>query len=326
MAAPLAVSVVIPVFNEAETLVELCREVQTHAADFADKLEIIFVDDGSTDRTGEILAELADREAQVGVVSLAINSGKAAALEAGFRHVKGDVVITLDGDLQDDPREIPRFIATLREGFDLVSGWKVDRRDPWHKTVPSRIFNFVVARVFALPLHDFNCGFKAYRREVVDRLELYGEMHRFIPVLAHAMGARVTEIPVEHHPRRSGRSKYGLGRLVKGFLDFVTVFVTTRYLKRPLHFFGALGIGLGGIGSVLLIYLAALWLLGERPIGNRPLLFYGILLAILGVQLFSLGIVSELLVRLGHRREEPLVTTTRGLAGTSGRRGTRWAE
>ena len=326
MAEPLTVSVVIPVFNEAETLVELCREVQTHAGGSADNLEIIFVDDGSTDQTRKVLADLADREPQVGVITLAVNSGKAAALDAGFHYVRGDVVITLDGDLQDDPKEIPRFIAKLREGFDVVSGWKADRRDPWNKTIPSKIFNLVVARVFALPLHDFNCGFKAYRREVVDRLELYGEMHRFIPVLAHAMGARVTEIPVEHHPRRFGRSKYGLGRLLKGFLDFVTVFVTTRYLKRPLHFFGALGIGLGGIGGVLLTYLAALWLLGERPIGNRPLLFYAILLAVLGVQLFSLGIVSELLVRLGRRRDEPLVTATRGLGGITGRRGTRWTE
>lgn len=308
------ISVVVPVYNEAESLPELCEAILEHAGRVSEDLEVLFVDDGSSDGSGRVVEELCRRDPRVGLIAFGVNAGKSAALDAGFRRVSGDVVVTLDGDLQDDPKEIPRLVAKLDEGYDLVSGWKVKRRDPWHKTAPSRLFNAVVRTVFRVPLHDFNCGFKAYRRSVVDRLHIYGELHRFIPVLAAGMGARIAELPVEHHPRRYGRSKYGLGRLVKGLLDLVTVLVTVRYIQRPLHLFGSVGLASAGVGGLLLAYLAVLWLAGVRPIGNRPLLFYAMLLAILGVQLFSFGILAELLTRFGGRRGGPMIVTSEGCA------------
>lgn len=234
---------------------------------------------------------------------LASNQGKSAVLDVGFRNAGGDIIITMDADLQDDPAEIPRFVEKMNEGFDLVSGWKSVRHDPWHKTIPSRLFNAVVRGVCGVQIHDVNCGFKAYSRRSAEHLSLYGELHRFVPVFVANAGGRVTEIKVQHHPRRHGRSKYGLGRLPKGLFDLMTVLLTTRYLKRPMHFFGWLGMLSSSVGGVMLGYLAVLWTLGFRPIGNRPMLFYGLLLLIVGVQLFSLGLLGELINRFGHKSE-----------------------
>lgn len=299
------ISFVVPLYNEEASLAELLAGIVEHVSGVADDYEVIFVDDGSTDGSLQVLRELRAGNARVRVISFTVNHGKAEALDIGFRHARGDIVFTMDADLQDDPVEIPAFVAKLEEGYDLVSGWKVHRNDPWHKTLPSRFFNFVVSRAFGLRLHDFNCGYKAYRRAVARRLRLYGELHRFIPAVASSHGARITEIPVRHHARRFGRSKYGPDRLLKGFLDLVTVLVITRYLKRPLHLFGTIGLLSGAVGGSGIAYLAVLWLCGVRPIGNRPLLFYGILLVIVGVQLFSLGIVAELLVNFSHPYEGP---------------------
>jgi glycosyltransferase involved in cell wall biosynthesis len=228
------------------------------------------------------------------VIRLRRNFGKAAALAAGFAQARGDTVVTIDADLQDDPGEIPKLLVKLEEGFDLVSGWKQKRRDPLRRRVLSRIFNLVTGRVSGLRLHDLNCGLKAYRAEVVRGLRLYGELHRFIPVLAHYRGYRVAELPVNHRPREHGRSRYGLERYVRGFLDLLTVSFIGRYRHRPLHLFGGLGLVLGFLGFAILVYLTVVKLLGHA-IGERPLLTLGVLLVVVGLQFFSLGLISEML-------------------------------
>lgn len=304
------ISVVIPLLNERDTLEALVEGIQQNVTGNNQLNEILFVDDGSTDGSFELLKELSLKHPVIKVIRLAVNCGKADALDVGFRSVSGDIVITMDADLQDDPTEIPRFIEKINEGYDLVSGWKEHRLDPWHKTFPSKIFNAFVSRVFHLPLKDFNCGFKAYRGSLVKRIHIYGELHRFIPVIAKYLGARIAQISVKHHPRQHGKSKYGVERLLKGFLDLITVLVTTRYLKRPLHFFGFIGVGCSGLGGLMLTYLAGLWICGVRPIGNRPMLFYGMVLLLLGMQVLSLGIVAELFIRFNHQAVRPVIAET----------------
>ncbi|HEV8686790.1 MAG TPA: glycosyltransferase family 2 protein, partial [Gaiellaceae bacterium] len=230
----------------------------------------------------------------VRVVRLRRNFGKAAALDAGFRNATGDIVVTMDGDLQDDPAEIPRLLAKLDEGFDLVSGWKARRRDPLSRRVLSRVFNWVTGRVSGVRLHDMNCGLKAYRAEVVRGLSIYGELHRFIPVLAHYRGFRVGELSVNHRPRREGRSRYGMERYLRGFLDLLTVTFMGRYRHRPLHLFGGLGLALGFAGFLICLYLTALWFAGHA-IGHRPLLTLGVLLVVVGMQFLSLGLIGEMI-------------------------------
>ena len=262
--------------------------------------EAVFVDDGSTDASFAALTRVHAENGNVKIVRLRRNFGKAAALAAGFRHAAGDVVVTIDADLQDDPAEIPRLLAKLDEGFDLVSGWKAERRDPLSRRLLSRIFNSVVGRVSGLRLHDLNCGLKAYRADVVRTLRIYGELHRFLPVLAHDRGYRVAELPVNHRRRRHGKSRYGVERYLRGLLDFLTVWFMGRYRHRPLHLFGGLGLVMGGIGTALLVYLTVLKATGE-PIGHRPLLTLGVLLVVVGLQFFSLGLLSELIT--SHHEE-----------------------
>ena len=299
------ISVVVPVLDEEETLTPLVEGIRhvTALRGGTNSREIILVDDGSRDGSWQVMQDLARRyPGEVRVRRLRRNFGKAVALEAGFRVATGEVILTMDADLQDDPREIPRFLAAIDGGLDLVSGWKRRRRDPLSKTAPSRLFNWVTAWLTGVPLHDFNCGFKAYRRGLIDRLRLYGELHRYIPVLAHDAGFRIGEIEVEHHPRRHGVTKYGFERYLRGFLDLITVLATTRYLHRPAHLFGGLGMASGLAGFLILSYLSVLWVMGMGPIGSRPLFFLGVLLVILSVQMISLGIVAELLVRLSNHR------------------------
>jgi dolichol-phosphate mannosyltransferase len=240
----------------------------------------------------------------VRVVRLRRNFGKAAALAAGFAHAEGDIVVTIDADLQDDPAEIPRLLAKLDEGFDLVSGWKAHRRDPLTRRAPSRIFNWVTGHVSGLRLHDLNCGLKAYRADVVKDLRLYGELHRFIPVLAHYRGHRIAELPVNHRPRKHGRSRYGIERYLRGFLDLLTVSFIGRYRHRPLHLFGGLGLVLGVLGFAVLVYLTFLKFEGHA-IGQRPLLILGVLLVVVGLQFFSLGLISELITSQHEERTAP---------------------
>lgn len=294
------VSLVIPVRDEADSVVPLFEELVSAMTPLGLRWEVVFVDDGSTDDTFARLEELhrdsQARDRRVRVIQFRRNFGKSAALAAGFRAAGGRIVITMDGDLQDDPAEIPRLLTRLEEGYDLVSGWKKTRHDPLSKTLPSRLFNRVLAWIAGVPLHDFNCGFKAYRQEVVREIPLHGELHRFIPALAHAKGFRVTELVVNHRPRQHGRSKYGWGRLLQGFLDLHTVVLLTRYATKPLHLFGGTGIACFLAGLAANLYLTTLWVLGQRPIGNRPLLLLGVLLMILGIQLLSLGLIGEMLI------------------------------
>ncbi len=312
---PKSISIVVPVFDEEGTLRELHDGILEVVEPLGRRYEIIFVDDGSNDGSAAIMRELSDAHSGTRAVLLASNQGKAAALDIGFRHAGGDIVITMDADLQDDPAEIPRFIAAVEEGHDLVCGWKAVRRDPWHKTFPSKVFNAIVRTTCGVKVHDINCGFKAYSRRALEGLSLYGEMHRFVPVFVAGAGGKISEIQVEHHPRRHGRSKYGLRRLPKGLFDLLTVLLTTRYLRRPMHFFGWLGLLSSGFGGLMLVYLAVLWVLGDRPIGNRPLLFYGLLLVIVGVQLFSLGLLAELVNKFSHRSEPTVMLERIGFDG-----------
>ncbi len=300
------ISVVVPIHNEEENLAALHGELAVvFADDSRGPAEFIFVDDGSRDGTWRVLTELARLDPRVGAIRFRRNFGKAAALMAGFEAARGVVIFTLDGDLQDDPAEIPRFLAEFERGYDVISGWKKTRHDPWHKVYPSRVFNWMVSRLTGCYLHDHNCGFKLYRKAVLDEIGIYGELHRFIPVLAHARGFRVGEVVVRHRPRRHGTSKYGVSRLVKGFLDLLTVRFLTRFSQRPLHVLGGFGLALLGLGGLGMLYLAVLWLNpSNRPIGDRPLLFYSGALVSIGVQLLSLGILAELVTAYNIRPED----------------------
>jgi glycosyltransferase involved in cell wall biosynthesis len=298
------VTVLVPVLDEAATVEELAVQVAEVLDAAGRSFEIVFIDDGSTDRTSERVraAHAADR--RVKLVRLRRNFGKAAALSAGLDHSHGAVIVTMDGDLQDDPREIPRFLESLEtEGLDLVSGWKRLRQDRALKRLSSRLFNWVTRHLARVDLHDFNCGFKAYRREVLEQVAIYGELHRYIPVLASRRGFRVGEIRVHHMPRRQGASKYGWDRYYKGLLDLITVLFLTRYTPRPLHLFGLLGLVLLLAGFAVNLYLAIAWFGGEA-LSKRPLLFLGVLLMVMGLQVLTTGLLAEMIAHSGFRRRE----------------------
>jgi glycosyltransferase involved in cell wall biosynthesis len=288
------ISIVIPLHNEERSIALLYDELLAALEPLGQEWEAVFVDDGSVDGSFAALTRLHDANENVRVVRLRRNFGKAAALAAGFGQARGETVVTIDADLQDDPAEIPRLLVKLDEGFDLVSGWKTRRRDPLRRRVLSRIFNWATGRMSGLRLHDMNCGLKAYRAEVVRGMPLYGELHRFIPVLAQYRGFRVAELPVNHRPREHGRSRYGVERYIRGFLDLLTVSFIGRYRHRPLHLFGGLGLILGLFGVAILVYLTVVKALGHA-IGERPLLTLGVLLVVVGLQFFSLGLISEML-------------------------------
>jgi glycosyltransferase involved in cell wall biosynthesis len=287
-------SVVIPVFNERETLESLLGEVEEVCGRTGRRWEVVWVDDGSMDGSTEVLERLACDRKTVRFVRLRRNFGKSAALRTGFEHSRGAVVITLDGDGQDDPEEIPALLAKLEEGYDMVSGWKRQRSDPTLKRLGSRVFNRLTARLSGVPLHDFNCGLKVYRGQVVRALELYGEQHRLIPVLGFQQGWRVAELPVNHRPRTHGHSKFGPERYARGLLDLLGVYFIGRYQYRPLHLFGGTGLVSLFIGLALCAYLTVEKLTGEA-IGGRPLLVLGVLLTLAGIQLFTLGLLGEMI-------------------------------
>lgn len=297
-------SFVIPVKDEQGTIGDLAERVITVVDGMGCRPELIFIDDGSTDNSWEIMsAMVAKYPGQLIALKLRRNFGKAVALEAGFQKASGDVVFTMDADLQDDPNEIPRFIEELNKGYDLISGWKVKRHDPLSKTLPSKIFNKVTSLATGINLHDFNCGFKCFKKEIVKVINIYGELHRYMPVLAHDLGYKVGEIGVEHHPRQHGFSKYGWERYIRGFIDLVTVLATTRWLNKPGHLFGGIGVVFGVAGSLGLLYLTALWLLDMGPIGDRPLLMVSIMFSILSIQMISLGVIAEFFVKAKQPRE-----------------------
>lgn len=295
-------SIIIPLLNEAGNLELLHQKLTESLTALGHPYEIIFINDGSVDESPQILASLFDRDPHVVVIHFRQNFGKTAALTAGFGRSRGDVLVTMDADLQDDPAEIPAMLAKLEEGYDLVAAWRHSRQDPIDKTWPSRVFNWGVSTFSGLHLHDFNCGFKIYRRAVTDQIRLYSDFHRFTPVLAAGKGFRITELPVQHHPRHAGKSKYGASRALKGLLDFVTVLFLTTFLQHPARLFGTGGIAIFGLGSLIELYLAGLWLAREvggvagiLPIGTRPLFTVGILAMILGIQLVSIGLLGEMI-------------------------------
>lgn len=302
----LEISIVVPLFNEESTVARLYDEIEIALK--GRSWEIVFVDDGSTDASYRRLTKLHTEHSNVRVVRLRRNFGKAAALSAGFDVVRGSVIVTIDADLQDDPTEIPNLLAKLDDGYDLVSGWKSDRQDPFARRMFSRVYNRVTGVVTGLDLHDMNCGLKAYRAEVLDSVRVYGDLHRFVPVLAHQLGFRVAEVAVNHRPRLVGKSRYGLERYTRGFFDLLTVAYLGRYRYRPLHFFGGIGLALGSVGFVILLYLTAIKI-GGAGIGGRPLLMLGVLLLVVGVQFFSLGLVGELLT--SHHEEKTAARTRR---------------
>lgn len=298
-------SLIVPFYNEEESLPmlldQICQameEKELHALfELPFTFELLMIDDGSTDGSSGFIRKQIDRRPEVKLVSLQKNFGKTAALAAGFRYASGEVVVTLDADLQDDPFTVKELVAKLQEGYDLVSGWKRQRNDPMSKTIPSRIFNTTTRLLTGIELHDFNCGLKAYRRKVVASLDLHGEMHRYIPVLAEWNGFRVTEIPVKHNARRFGRTKFGASRIFPGLFDFFTVLFITRYLRQPMHFFGMLSLisFLAGFGISLYVTIGKIFF--NQAVVNRPILFLGILLIIVAVQFFSIGLLGEMLTR-----------------------------
>jgi glycosyltransferase involved in cell wall biosynthesis len=294
------VSVVIPAMDEEQTIEELYKNISEVLEEQGKGFEIIFVDDGSGDKTYAQMKKLCDADSRVRAVKFLKNFGKSAAYAAGFERARGRTIITMDADLQDDPAEIPRFLEALDQGSHLVTGWKKDRRDPLGKRMASRVFNAIAGALSGVRVHDMNCGFKALRREVIESLRIYGELHRFIPALASARGFKVTEIAVKHHPRIHGRSKYGLERALF-FFDLLTVLFLTQYAKRPLRLFGGIGTSLALLGGAALAYLTALWFMGVRPIGTRPMFLGGIMLLLLGAQLLSLGLVGELITHISSR-------------------------
>jgi glycosyltransferase involved in cell wall biosynthesis len=296
----LFISFVIPVKDEAETLATLYQGINDTIIkmDSNRHFEVIFIDDGSADNSWEEMAHLEEQyPTTVKAIKLRRNFGKSFALSSGFQECQGDIVFTMDADLQDDPTEIPKFLDKMSEGYDVVSGWKSNRQDPLSKTLPSKLFNKMTAKLTGISLHDFNCGFKAYKREVLDSIKIYGELHRYIPVLAHELGFISAEVSVKHNKREFGVSKYGWERYARGLVDLLTVLATTRYLKKPGHLFGGLGVFAGLIGTIILGYLGILWLVGDSPIGTRPLFFVGILMTILSIQMISIGVLAELITR-----------------------------
>jgi glycosyltransferase involved in cell wall biosynthesis len=291
---PKSLSIIIPVFNEEPNLIKLYSAIKTVLDNNSIKdYELIFVDDGSTDNTIEVLKSLKKKDLRIKLIVFQRNFGKSAALDAAFSLAEKEIIITMDGDLQDDPVEIPRFIAKIEEGFDLISGWKRQRKDPLSKTIPSKFFNWLAAILTKVKIHDFNCGFKAYKKNVVKNIEIYGELHRYIPALVNTKGFKIAEIEVKHHKREFGKSKFGTGRLFKGLFDLITVYFLTKFARRPLHFFGTFGAISFFFGTGIGIYLTIIKLNGAT-IGNRPILSLAVLLMVIGIQFISLGLIGEL--------------------------------
>lgn len=295
-----SVSIVVPGLNESESLPELASRVQ-QSIGASENYELIFVDDGSTDDSWAVISRLHEENRHVRGLRLRTNFGKAMALSAGFREARGQIIMMMDADLQDDPSDIPSFLEKVRSGYDIVVGWKVNRKDPLSRRIASKIFNGTVKMLTKVQLHDMNCGFKAYHRDVIETIPIYGDLFRFIPVLAQADGFRVIEVPVKHHPRAHGRSRYGLERILRGFFDLLSVLFLTRYVRKPMHLFGLMGLLTGLVGAAFGTYLTAIWFMGHG-IGARPLLLFAVMLMVMGVQLTSMGFIGEFLTYQGEKR------------------------
>jgi Glycosyltransferases involved in cell wall biogenesis len=298
-------SVVIPAYNEEENVPILYEKLKKVLDSLGEDYEIIFVDDGSTDGTYQRLKQLAEKDSRLKVIRFKRNYGQTAAMSAGFEHAKGDVIVTLDADLQNDPEDIPILLEKLKEGYHVVSGWRKDRKDPFlSRRLPSMIANWLISKITGVHLHDYGCTLKAYRAEVVKDLELFGDMHRFLPALTKRRGAKITEVVVKHHPRMFGKSKYGIGRTVRVLLDIMLVKFLNEYINKPLYMFGGVGFLLLTLGLFSLFYLIFLKLFFEEPIGRRPLLILSVLFILAGIQLISTGLLAELLIRIYYRTKD----------------------
>ncbi len=299
------ISIVIPAYNEEDNIPILYEKLKGVLERLGREYEIIFVDDGSVDRTWERLKEIAEKDQRVKLIRFRKNYGQTAAMYAGFQHATGEVIITLDADLQNDPEDIPMLLQKLEEGYDIVSGWRRDRKDPFlSRRLPSMIANWIISKVTGVELHDYGCTLKAYRADIIKRLELYGDMHRFLPALTKRLGAKITEIPVRHHPRLYGKSKYGIGRTIRVILDIFLVKFLNEYINKPMYVFGTFGFILLSLGLIALFYLAFIKLFLDQDIGRRPLLILSVLFILAGIQLISTGIIAELLVRIYYRTKE----------------------
>ncbi|NJL23266.1 MAG: glycosyltransferase family 2 protein [Leptolyngbyaceae cyanobacterium SM1_3_5] len=302
--APPAISIVVPIYNEVESLTHLIDAIATTMQGHRILYELICVDDGSTDGSTDLLKQLVRDRSDLRAVLLRRNYGQTAAMAAGFHHAKGRAIVTLDGDLQNDPADIPRLLAKLEEGYDLVSGWRKERQDAAvTRLLPSRIANWLIGRVTGVKLHDYGCSLKAYRSELVADMNLYGELHRFLPALAYIEGARIAELPVLHHARRFGTSKYGLGRTIRVLMDLFTIFAIKKFLTRPMHAFGVIGLGSIALGVLFGLYLTFLKMALGQSIGDRPLLILAVVLFLAGIQLFSFGLLAELCMRTYHESQ-----------------------
>lgn len=298
------ISVVVPIFEEEQSLGELVSGIEDALKEYA--YEIILVDDGSEDGSWAEIKRLREEHAGIHGIRLQRNYGKSTALQTGFDSVQGRFVVTMDADLQDDPYEIPDLVDLLKKDYDLVSGWKKKRFDPLSKTIPSRFFNRVTRWVTGIKLHDFNCGLKVYRREVIDHIHLHGELHRYVPLMAHWEGYhRIGEKEVRHHPRKYGKTKFGLSRFMHGFLDLLTLVFVNRYMNRPMHFFGTIGVLSLLLGGVINTYLAYVKIFHDESLSNRPLLFLGVMLVVVGVQFFSIGFLGDMMNRVQAKKNKP---------------------
>ncbi len=299
------ISIVIPAYNEEDNIPILYEKLKGVLERLGREYEVIFVDDGSVDRTWERLKEIAEKDQRVKLIRFRKNYGQTAAMYAGFQHASGKVVITMDADLQNDPEDIPMLLQKLEEGYDIVSGWRKDRKDPFlSRKLPSMIANWIISKVTGVELHDYGCTLKAYRADIIKRLELYGDMHRFLPALTKRLGAKITEIPVRHHPRLYGKSKYGIGRTVRVILDIFLVKFLNEYINKPMYVFGAVGFALLSLGLLMLFYLLFIKLFLDEEIGRGPLFILSVLFTLAGIQLLSTGIIAELLVRIYYRTKE----------------------
>lgn len=301
------ISVVIPLLNEEESLVELCQKLERVFDSMKCSYEVIFVDDGSTDNSFSRIKEMNRRNNRFRCIRLRRNYGKSAALAKGFKSAKGNIIITMDADLQDDPEEIPELVKVLNSGYDLVSGWKKVRYDPFIKRNTSKLFNYVTSKLSGITLHDFNCGLKAYKKDVVKSVKIYGEMHRYIPAIAYLSGFKVTEKPVKHHSRKYGVTKFGASRFINGFLDLLTVVFTNKYMKRPLHFFGSIGLVTSLVGFIITVYLSIMKIAEGKPLSDRPLFLIGIFLIIVGIQFLSLGLIAEMITKTNLKDDDVLI-------------------
>jgi len=304
------ISVVLPIYNEEESIAPLIEGVVKVLETIGETYEIICIDDGSTDDTHKNLLKAKESHDCMTIIRFRKNFGKSPGLDAGFKEAKGDIIATMDADLQDDPNGIIPALEKLNEGYDMVSGWKEERHDPIGKTIPSKLFNFVVAKTFGLKLHDFNCGFKVYKKDVVKELNIYGEHHRFIPIIAYNMGFKVTELPVVHHSRKFGKSKFGIERFLSGFFDFITIFFISEYSSKPLHFIGGFGLLMGFLGSLSVFYLELNKFIYGISIGRRPLLIFGVFAIILGIQLIIFGLLAEMIANASRHSKQYYIKET----------------